>query len=127
MEKGDITWEVINLPSKDSKLWQSGYRGGIEIGSKVIYLLQHREFNEDGSIKRMAPPRFIVFHKSELSSTRVPKSREKGSPMSRVEFEDLLDFLLGGDMRNEICNLIYDQILKDTERELGKTSKKRKK
>jgi len=118
MEKGDIEWEVIKLPRKESELWVSGYRGGIRIGSRVIYLLKHREINKDGTMKEMSPPRFMAFRMSELKSEEVPESREMGIPMSRVEFEDLLELLLGMGKRKEICELLYRPILEETMREL---------
>lgn len=127
MENGSISWKVIGPPSKKSELWEKGYRGGVEIGSRVVYLLKHRDFNEDGTIRKMAPPRFMVFHKNGVGSTGVPRSREKGMPMSRVEFEDILDFLLGRKTRKKICDQLYRALLEDTKKELRKATERGKK
>ena len=107
IESGEVTWEIFSLDSLEEQcLVERGYVGGIRIGHRMIFLLKFRFF-EMKKLKRVATPRFMMFDKG----TDYTK-REYGTPMSRDEFDDLVEFLFTKKDGKAITDCIYDQVEK---------------
>lgn len=87
-------------------LVKRGYVGGIRIGHRMMFLLKFLLFRKK-KLKRVATPRFMMFDKG----TDYTK-RENGTPMSRDEFDDLIEFLFTEKEGKAITDCIYNQVEK---------------
>jgi len=98
--KSSIDFRILNL-EKTIKL---GYLGGLKIGTKFIFMLEHRRF-ENGKLVRVQSPSFLTF-----KGSRGHKDRGQGTPMSKKEFDTLLELFLTNKQIREINRALYQPV-----------------
>ena len=100
MRSDTIDWEVLRL----EECLDKDYLGGLRIGAKFIYMLEHRRLDEQGKLRAYAPA-FLVFEGKGKH-----KDRGKGTPMSMRDFEKVLALLFTSEQRKAVEKALYDPV-----------------
>ena len=100
MRSDTIDWEVLRL----EECLDKNYLGGLRIGAKFIYMLEHRRFDEQGKLRAYAPA-FLVF-----DGKGKHEDRGKGTPMSMRDFEKVLALLFTSEQRKAVEKALYDPV-----------------